>query len=141
MSAFLQEKGGLRSEVFFIFLELIISAPLSETEGLTESASCLGSAGQVRGAAWLLGQKPALIPAPSSVPLPRGWDKSEAHHVSQSSWRQGPRRRRPGSMAPAWEGNKLHDNTCLPSTSQHALHFLSFPFPGERAGSCPFLSG
>lgn len=34
----------------------------------------------------------------------------------------------------AWEGDKLHDNTCLPSTSQHTPHFLSFPFPGGREG-------
>ena len=42
----------------------------------------------------------------------------------------GPQEKRwPGSLAPAWEGEKLHDNTCLPSTSQLAAHFLSFPFP------------
>ena len=31
-------------------------------------------------------------------------------------------------------GDKLHDNTCLASTSQHTPHFLSFPFPGRREG-------
>lgn len=35
-------------------------------------------------------------------------------------------------------GDKLHDNTCLPSTSQHTPHFLYFSFPGRREeSSCP----
>lgn len=48
----------------------------------------------------------------------------------------------PGSLSTAWEGDKLSDNTCPPSTSQRTPHFLSFPFPGGRAGgqlSPPFL--
>ena len=77
---------------------------------------------------WGLGPLWSLS-ALSSVLWPRGVGSGKALLLSQSRWLQGPRRRRPGSLAPAWEGDKLHDNTCLPSTSQLAAHFLSFPFP------------
>lgn len=77
---------------------------------------------------WGLGPLWSLT-ALSPVLWPRGVGTEKARPLSQSRWRRGPRRRWPGSLAPAWEGDKLHDNTCLPSTSQLAAHFLSFPFP------------
>lgn len=76
---------------------------------------------------WDLG--PALVPALSSVPLPRGEGKGEASHASQCGWRQGPRRRQPGSLAPAWEGGQLRDHTCGPAPPRLAAHFLLFLSP------------
>ena len=75
---------------------------------------------------WDLG--PALVPALSSVPLPRGEGKGEASYASQCGWRQGPRRRQPGSLAPAWEGGQLHDHTCGPAPPG-SLHTFSSSFP------------
>lgn len=131
----LRPKRGSRSEAFSIFLELVVSAPLSGIEGLTEPAARPGSdwpGCRSFPGTWdrgLLGSLPC--------PLCRCPEGRAGVRPAVGASLDGDRAPGGGGRVPypqRGRGNKLRDNTCLASTSQHAPHFLSFPFPGRREG-------